>query len=316
MEVFSSQLVPDSLRVTPGPEIQAYADHQRKRVRLVRKRTIHYYKVGERKIRGLAGTYADGEDLIGIIGNKGGNLAVGQKPITQGKPLHGMFSAVPPKYDLVNSVITLNMDKRWRRLAAKECLAAKPGKVLDLCCGTGDLAITLARMADYPVETRGLDFSRPMLEVAENKAARLVGLKKIRFSQGDASKMPFPDAYFDSIGISFGFRNLTYKNPLVKEHLAEILRVLKPGGRFVIVESSQPSSKPIRRLFRVYLLQFVYRAGTLLSGNKKAYHYLAESVAGFYSSEELIALLTQSGFKTVSYRPLFFGAAGIHVAIK
>jgi demethylmenaquinone methyltransferase/2-methoxy-6-polyprenyl-1,4-benzoquinol methylase len=227
-----------------------------------------------------------------------------------------MFSSVPPKYDLVNSVITLNMDKRWRRLAARECLSSKPKAILDLCCGTGDLAITISRLADYGPDINGLDFTHAMLDIAENKAGGLEGTKKIRFFQGDASKMPFPDAYFDCIGISFGFRNLTYKNPLIKEHLAEILRVLKPGGKFVIVESSQPRSKLMRKLFRVYLLQFVKTAGILLSGNKGAYRYLAESAAGFFSSEELVELLIKSGFKTVSYRPLFFGAAGIHAAIK
>jgi demethylmenaquinone methyltransferase / 2-methoxy-6-polyprenyl-1,4-benzoquinol methylase len=227
-----------------------------------------------------------------------------------------MFSAIPPKYDLVNSIITLNMDKRWRKLAARECLSSNPKKVLDLCCGTGDLAITISRMADYQLDIRGLDFTQAMLDIAEDKAKSLSAPQKIRFIQGDASKMPFPDAYFDCIGISFGFRNLTYKNPLIKEHLAEILRVLKPGGKFVIVESSQPGSKQVRKLFRVYLLQFVKTAGILLSGNKGAYRYLAESAAGFYSSEELMDLLTKSGFKSVSYRPLFFGAAGIHAAIK
>jgi demethylmenaquinone methyltransferase/2-methoxy-6-polyprenyl-1,4-benzoquinol methylase len=243
-------------------------------------------------------------------------LTINQNKMVKSKPLHGMFSAVPPKYDLVNSIITLNMDKRWRKLAAKECLSSRPKKVLDLCCGTGDLAITISRMADYPLEIRGLDFTQAMLDIAETKAEALGASKKIRFIQGDASKMPFPGAYFDCIGISFGFRNLTYKNPLVQEHLAEILRVLKPGGKFVIVESSQPSSKLVRSLFRVYLLQFVKTAGILLSGNKGAYRYLAESAAGFYTSEDLIKLLTEAGFKTVSYRPLFFGAAGIHVAIK
>jgi demethylmenaquinone methyltransferase/2-methoxy-6-polyprenyl-1,4-benzoquinol methylase len=243
-------------------------------------------------------------------------LAISQKQTVGGKPLHGMFSAVPPKYDLVNSIITLNMDKRWRKLAARECLSSSPKTVLDLCCGTGDLAITISRMAAYQPDIKGLDFTQAMLDIAEEKAKSLPASKKIRFIQGDASKMPFPDAYFDCIGISFGFRNLTYKNPLIKEHLAEILRVLKPGGKFVIVESSQPGSKLIRKLFRAYLLGFVKTAGILLSGKKGAYSYLAESAAGFYTSEELVELLIKSGFKTVFYRPLFFGAAGIHSAIK
>ncbi len=227
-----------------------------------------------------------------------------------------MFSEVPPRYDFINSIITWNMDKRWRRLAAKECLKSRPGKILDLCCGTGDLAITIARLADYRLELRGLDFSQPMLEIAEHKANLSGGTAKIQFFQGDASKLPFPNTYFDCIGISFAFRNLTYKNPLVQSHLSEIVRVLKPGGRFVIVESSQPSSRLVRGIFHFYLRQVVSRAGNWISGNKGAYHYLAESASRYYSPPELKELLIHSGFKEVAYRPLFFGAAGIHIATK
>jgi demethylmenaquinone methyltransferase / 2-methoxy-6-polyprenyl-1,4-benzoquinol methylase len=235
---------------------------------------------------------------------------------TNANPLHRMFSDVPPRYDLINTIITWNMDKRWRRLTAETCLAFKPARVLDLCCGTGDLAINLAKLADYPVEIRGLDYSLPMLERAQRKAASLKGVKNIKFIQGEADQMPFPSAYFDSAGISFAFRNLTYKNPLAAVHLSEILRVVKPGGRLVIVESSQPESKVMRALDHFYCKWYVAKMGNWLSGNKGAYQYLASSASAFYTPSELKDLLTKSGFKTVSYRPLFFGAAGIHVAAK
>jgi demethylmenaquinone methyltransferase/2-methoxy-6-polyprenyl-1,4-benzoquinol methylase len=117
-------------------------------------------------------------------------------------------------------------------------------------------------------------------------------------------------------GISFAFRNLTYQNPLARNHLSEIIRVLKPGGRFVIVETSQPKSTPIRSFYHFYMRQLVYRLGYRISGNKGAYHYLAESASSFYAPPELEELLISSGFKEVFYRPLFFGAAGIYVAIK
>jgi demethylmenaquinone methyltransferase / 2-methoxy-6-polyprenyl-1,4-benzoquinol methylase len=233
-----------------------------------------------------------------------------------GKPLHGMFSDVPPHYDLINSVITWNMDKRWRRLAAETCLSRKPFKILDLCCGTGDLAINIAKLAVYAVEIQGLDFSLPMLERAKRKATGLASLKNLKFVQGEADNMPFPSGYFDCTGISFAFRNLTYKNPLAAAHLSEMLRVLKPGGRLVIVESSQPEIRWIRALDHFYFNWFVAKAGNWLSGNKGAYHYLASSAAAFYTPAELKDLLIRSGFKSVSYRPLFFGAAGIHVAVK
>jgi demethylmenaquinone methyltransferase/2-methoxy-6-polyprenyl-1,4-benzoquinol methylase len=128
--------------------------------------------------------------------------------------------------------------------------------------------------------------------------------------------MPFPEAEFDCIGISFAFRNLTYKNPLAKAHLAEIVRVLKPGGRCVIAESSQPRQKVIRELYHFYMRQYVYRVGAWLSGNKAAYRYLAESSSRYYSPAELEDLLLKSGFTKVAYRPLFFGAAGIYTAIR
>lgn len=243
-------------------------------------------------------------------------MAANPKEMRIDKPLHGMFSDVPPRYDLINSVITWNMDKRWRDLAARACLDNRPKRVLDLCCGTGDLAINIAYLAGYPLELQGLDYSQPMLERAERKAANVNGKIDIKFIQGEADRLPFSDRYFDCIGISFAFRNLTYKNPLAKKHLSEIVRVLKPGGRLVIVESSQPQSRLIRSLYHLYMRSFVARAGNWLSGNRGAYHYLAESASRYYAPPELKNLLIDCGFKKVSYHPLFFGAAGLNIALK
>jgi len=234
----------------------------------------------------------------------------------QRKPLYGIFTDIPPHYDLINTLITWNMDKRWRRLAARACLAASPRNFLDLCCGTGDLAIEVARLASPEVEITGLDYSQPMLDIAVEKARRLAGERKIRFFQGVAASMPFPDGFFDSLGISFAFRNLTYRNPLAGKHLSEILRVLKKGGRCVIAESSQPDCRVIRTLYHFYMRGYVSSLGTWLSGNKPAYRYLAESASRYYTPSEMKTLLTESGFTTVSYRPLFFGVAGIYTAIK
>lgn len=225
-----------------------------------------------------------------------------------------MFTALPRRYDLVNHVITWGLDRRWRWEAAKECLASQPKKVLDLCCGTGDLAIDIARLVESDVRVTGIDYSQSMLDMATEKAKPLA--KKPSFIHGDAANLPFPDGYFDCIGISFAFRNLTYKNPLAQRHIAEVLRVLSLGGRFVIVETSQPGSKPIRKLYHLYLRWFVFRVGSLLSGNREAYHYLAESAARFYTSGELKGMLLAAGFCQVSFRTLFFGAVDIHVAVK
>jgi len=235
-------------------------------------------------------------------------------PTRQSEPLHGMFTAVPPRYDLVNRIISLGMDKRWRRLAAAACLEGKPRRILDLGCGTGDLTINLARMAIESVEITGLDYSLPMLERARQKTAGAGVEKKADFVHGQATQIPFPDGYFDCVGISFAFRNLTYKNPLCQPHLAEVKRVLKRGGRYVIVESSQPDNPLIRTLFHFYIRAVVGPAGTLVSGHKGAYRYLTESMTRFYPPRDIRDILLAAGFKTVSYRLLFFGAAGIHVA--
>jgi len=230
------------------------------------------------------------------------------------RPLHDMFTAVPRRYDLVNHIITWGMDKRWRREAAGECLVSQPEKVLDLCCGTGDLTANLAWLAGTDVEVTGLDYSQPMLDIAVKKTKPLAG--KLSLVPGDAAALPFPDGYFGCVGISFAFRNLTYKNPLAGCYIAEVLRVLRAGGKFVIMETSQPGAKVIQKLFHLYLRWFVFRVGSLVSGNKGAYHYLAESAARFYTPEELRQMLVSAGFSHVSFRPLLFGAVGIHVAVK
>ncbi len=232
------------------------------------------------------------------------------------RPLHDMFTAGPRRYDLINRIITWGLDEQWRQQAARECLASRPKRVLDLCCGTGDLAINLARLAEKNVELTGIDYSQPMLDIAAKKAEPRAGGRRISFIYGDAANLVFPDGYFDCIGISFAFRNLTYKNPLARRHIAEVFRVLSGGGRFVIVETGQPKSRLIRKLYHLYLRWFVSRLGYLLSGNSGAYYYLAESAARFYTSEELKEMLVTAGFREVSFRSLFLGAVGIHVAIK
>ncbi len=235
--------------------------------------------------------------------------------MTGNKPLHSMFTQVPPHYDLINHIITIGLDSRWRLKAAKECLASKPRKALDLCCGTGDLAINLAQGAEG-AELVAIDFSQPMLERALKKAESKTGGRKISFIYGSASNLPFPDGYFDSVGVSFAFRNLTYKNPLARRYLTEILRVLKSGGRLVFVETSQPRSNLVRKLYHFYLRWVVSRLGQLLSASRGAYHYLAESAARFYTPEELKGILLASGFRKVDYQPLLLGVVGIHIAIK
>lgn len=234
----------------------------------------------------------------------------------ESSPLHNIFTVVPPRYDLINRIITLGQDRRWRYLAAKTCLESAPRQILDIGCGTGDMAISIALLTEKNEEITGLDYSPPMLERARDKAKRAGVGNRVNFVLGDAARAPFPDGYFDCVGISFAFRNLTYKNPLRLPHLAEVRRLLRPGGTYVIVESSQPDNRFIRKIFHFYLRVFVATVGTWISGSRAAYHYLAESASRFYSPDEIRALMLSAGFTDISYRPLLFGAVGIHVAVR
>ncbi len=242
-------------------------------------------------------------------------MASNSNKTAPGRPLYHIFTRIPDRYDLINHVVTLGMDTGWRRQAALTCLEGSPGRILDLCCGTGDLAIAMARLAKYAPEISGADYSSPMLEKAAAKAAA-AGLGNIRFINADVARLPFPDGNFDCISISFAFRNLTYNNPRTSEYLNEILRVLKAGGRFVIVESSQPKSPFARFLDHLYLRLWVYPTGYLISGDKEAYRYLAQSAEHFYSAEEMQGYLVKAGFKQAAARRLFFGAAAIYTAVK
>lgn len=224
--------------------------------------------------------------------------------------------AVPRRYDLINRLFTLGFDERWRHEAAQECLKGQPAQLLDLCCGTADLALRLAGVSYGSTQVVGIDFSLPMLRIAMDKAEHSGMNDRIALVHGDAASLPFADEHFDCIGISFAFRNLTYKNPLALRYLAEVLRVLRPAGHFVIVESSQPRSRLIRKLFHLYMRWYVSRLGHLLSGNRGAYRYLAESASRFYTVGELRNLMLEVGFSKFSSRRLAFGTVAIHVATK
>jgi demethylmenaquinone methyltransferase/2-methoxy-6-polyprenyl-1,4-benzoquinol methylase len=174
----------------------------------------------------------------------------------------------------------------------------------------------MAGISDDATRVVAVDFSLPMLKIATREERQSDRRRGVSFVHGDAAALPFPDGHFDCVGISFAFRNLAYRNPLTLRYLAEVVRVLRPGGKFVIVESSQPESRLLRKLFHLYLRAFVFRLGYRLSGNRGAYRYLAESAARFYTPDELRNLLLSSGFSRFLSRPLMFGTVAIHVAVK
>ncbi len=225
-----------------------------------------------------------------------------------------MFSVVPRRYDIINRIFTLRLDERWRARAVQECLQDAPARALDLCTGTGDLALRMAAVAGEGALIVGADFSLPMLAEARLKAAH-AGVR-VPFVPADASELPFKDGTFNAIGIGFGFRNLTYRNPKRDRYLAEIIRVLAPGGRFVIVESSQPSFRLYRAMVHLYVRTMVSFVGGIISGQRGAYRYLAHSAIHFYGPDELCALLEGAGFRRARYSLMLGGVAAIHVAYK
>jgi demethylmenaquinone methyltransferase/2-methoxy-6-polyprenyl-1,4-benzoquinol methylase len=223
-----------------------------------------------------------------------------------------MFERIAARYDLLNHLLSGNTDKRWRRRVAAVLRAALAGakgaRVLDVACGTGDLALALA--AESPARITGIDFCRPMLDIAVRKAARQ-GCA-IPFVEGDALRLPFADATFEAATIAFGLRNLSS----VAAGLRELLRVLKPGGRAVILEFSQPVVPGFRALFQFYFTHVLPGIGGVISGSRSAYEYLPDSVSHFPDQQQLAALMRDAGFEQVEYQNLTGGIAAIHTGVR
>jgi len=201
------------------------------------------------------------------------------------------------------------MDKRWRRKVASELSDNLPrnAQVLDIACGTGDLALSLFEVLD--VRVVGADFCRPMLEIATKKAAKLKA--SIPFIEADALALPFRDDSFDAVTIAFGLRNLAS----VEDGLTELYRVLKPGGRAAILEFSQPKL-PFRSGFKLYFTKLLPLLGGIVSGSRSAYEYLPDSVSRFPDQERLALLIRDSGFEDVSYLNLTGGVAALHLGTR
>jgi demethylmenaquinone methyltransferase/2-methoxy-6-polyprenyl-1,4-benzoquinol methylase len=233
-------------------------------------------------------------------------------------PLKEYYGEIYPTYDRVNRIFTFGRDVTWRRKAARACLGSKPGKIVDICTGTGDFALELARQSTNRVTVTGFDFSPEMLELARQKCAGLEGSDNvsIKFMEGDVASMPFEDAHFDAAGITFGIRNLIFENSRATQYLSEIHRILKPGGRLVILESSRPASV-LWRLFNTFYLQLILPyLGGLISGHLKAYRYLARSSRNYYSVQEMGRILESAGFRFSEGRSLFLGSVMLVIGIK
>jgi len=226
------------------------------------------------------------------------------------RPLQKIFRAVPPSYDRINRLLTFGIDEYWRKKAARRLLSDNPAKVLDLCTGTGDLAMHLRKRAKPETRVLALDFSESMLDFAQKKAARRK-LNGISFIHGDVADMPFENESLDAIGIAFAFRNLTYKNPDRDLFFKEILRVLRPGAPLVAVDTSQPENPLMRKLFHIYMKHITGPAGGLLSGHRSAYRYLAHSAIDYYTAPDLQKIILEAGFKSAEYTHFLNGITAL-----
>lgn len=234
-------------------------------------------------------------------------------------PLKDFYGEIHGSYDRVNRIFTFGRDVAWRKKAARECLKKRPERILDLCTGTGDFIMELARQGEYPVELTGYDFSASMLDKARKKSEGLpkrTSIRSLVFLEGDAARMPFKYASFDAIGITFGIRNLLYENNRAGIHLREIYRVLKPGGRLVILESSRPENIIWRWFHTLYLRLILPWLGGLLSGNRAAYRYLSESSRKYYSMDQMGKILERAGFEVLRGEPFFLGSVMLLIADK
>lgn len=226
--------------------------------------------------------------------------------------LQRIFSEVANSYDLVNHVLTLGLDIPWRRRAARTGTRLGGEAWLDVCSGPGEMARDLARLAPRGVQIIAADFTPAMVRASLQRSRRA----GVRFVLSEAGALPFPDETFDLVTISFATRNInTGREPLLRR-FREFRRVLKPGGSFLNLETSQPRQGLIRGVFHAYIKAAVKPLGFLLSGSKAGYAYLSSTIPRFYDAKQLSDLILEAGFRSVSVERLFFGAAAVHLAEK
>lgn len=234
--------------------------------------------------------------------------SAGRGALRRPAEIQAMFDRIVRRYDLMNRLMSGGRDVAWRRLAAQEAIAAG-SHVLDVATGTGDLALELVRQG--ATEVVGVDLSGGMLRSAEAKIAAR-GALPIRLVQTDAMKLPFADDTFDACTVAFGLRNM----PDYQAAVAEMARVIRPGGRLVILEMTPVKLPVMRTLFGWYFDRLVPIIGGIISGDRDAYRYLPRSVGAFPSTDALALMMYQAGLSPVRYRRLMLRTVALHVGIK
>lgn len=223
-----------------------------------------------------------------------------------------MFSSIATKYDLLNDILSLGLHRRWKNLVAQEAGLSRGERALDLCTGTGDVALALASRVGSEGQVVAVDFSPQMIEYARKKSSARELQSIINFRVGNVCDLVFSKEFFDVATIAFGARNVSNLERLFRE----AFRVLKPGGRMICLEFSPPRPTFLGHLYGIYLRHLVPFLGALLARHREAYSYLATSICSFPEPEALAEIMSKAGFGRVTYRHLNLGVVTLHVGIK
>ena len=226
--------------------------------------------------------------------------------------VHDVFSSIATKYDKLNTILTLNIDKLWRKNAVRLCAIKENDLVLDLCCGTGKMIELECTAVGVNTEVIGLDFNQEMIDVGYKKLKQSLNNYKFNLIKGDVMELPFEDNTFNNITIAFGLRNVPDKIKAI----SEMYRVLKPGGKVVCLELSKPEMPIFRNIYNVYFSFVLPVIGYLGTRDKAAYYYLRDSVNGFMTKNQLKNEFKNIGFENSGFRSLTCGIASIHYGIK
>lgn len=221
-----------------------------------------------------------------------------------------MFDNISRRYDLLNHLLSFNLDRWWRKKTVDMLRDISPQSILDIATGTGDMAFRLMRLK--PEKVTGIDVSEKMIAIGIKKAAKKGFSDKIVFITGDSEKLPFRDENFDAATVGFGVRN--FENPL--RGLKEIHRVIRRTGKLVILEFSQPQRFPFRQIYRFYSTRILPKAGRFISGDAAAYTYLTDSASVFPSGDSFLEYLSEAGFVDCSFKPLTFGIVTVYCGFK
>jgi len=222
--------------------------------------------------------------------------------------VHGVFSSVASKYDVMNDLMSLGIHRVWKD-AMMDWLAPRPGqRLLDVAGGTGDVAFRFLGRAGEGAQATVLDMTAAMLEEGRKRAEAGAMAEKLDWVVGDAMALPFADNSFDTYTISFGIRNVTR----IEDALAEAFRVLKPGGRLMVLEFSQIPNELMQKVYDLYSFNVIPRMGQIVAGDRDSYQYLVESIRKFPDQESFAAMIRRAGFSQVKYRNLTMGIAALH----